>query len=108
MKLRLEKNMVRLRLSTEDIDILKSQKNIGEKISISKGNEFSFSIKLVDNRESCMMVFKTNTLDISIPNAVANKWMNTNQIGIKESIVTNDGRTIGLIVEEDLPPRKNK
>jgi hypothetical protein len=108
MKLRLEKELVRLRLSPVEIDLLNSKKSISEKISISNENEFNFSINIVGQIENCMVVFNTNAMDISVPNTIANKWIGTNQIGIKEIIVTDDGGSIVLIVEEDLPPRKNK
>lgn len=100
--------MVRLRLSPGEIDLLNSNKSICEKIFITNENEFNFSINIVGQIENCMVVFSIKALDISLPNTVANKWMDTNQIGIKETIVTDNGRSIVLIVEEDLPPRKNK
>lgn len=108
MKLRLEKELVRLRLLPEEINLLKVKKGISEQISISKENRFHFSLSIVDHGESCIMVFEGNSLMISIPIRIANKWLDTNQVGVKETIATDDGETIVLIVEEDLPPRKNK
>ena len=108
MKLRLEKETVRMRLSPDEIRKLKSEKAIVEKISVSKENGFSYSIQIVDHDETCCMDFKDNSLEISIPNALANKWMNSNQVAIKETIDTDNGDTIVLVIEVDLPPRKNK
>ena len=108
MKLRLEKETVKLRLSPVEIRKLKSEKVIVEKISITKENGFSYSIQLDDHIETCRMDFKDNSLEVSIPNTLADKWMNSNQVAIKETIETDSGETIVLVIEEDLPPRKNK
>lgn len=108
MKLRLEKETVRLRLSPDELRKLKSEKTIVEKISVSKENRFSYSIQIADHHETCYMDFKDNSLEVSIPNTLADKWMNSNQVAIKETIDTDSGETIVLVIEEDLPPRKNK
>jgi hypothetical protein len=34
--------------------------------------------------------------------------MDSNQVGIKETILTDEGGKIVLFVEEDLPPRKSR
>lgn len=108
MKLRLEKDKVRLRLSPNEIRALKVEKFIGEKIQLSEENGFSYSIQLIDHSERCMINFKSHSLELRVPNAIADKWMDSNQIGIKEIIDTDQGGKIVLYVEEDLPPRKNK
>ena len=108
MKLRFEKGTVKVRLSLEEIDTLNSERSIVEKLHISNGNGFSYSVQVVDNQESCSMDFGNNSLKICVPITLADKWKNSNQIGIKETIETDQGETISLIVEEDLPPRKNR
>jgi len=108
MKLRLEKETVRLRLSSDEIRKLKSEKTIDEIISISKENRFRYSIQIVNHHETCSMDFRNNSLEIFIPHILADKWINSKQIAIKETIYTDNGGPIVLIIEEDLPPRKNK
>ena len=106
MKLRLERDTVRLRLSPNEMELLKADKIVAEKISISSENEFSYSIQIDNHLNTCFIDFKNNSLKISVPNAIADKWMNSNQIGIKEMIMVENGKATNLIVEEDLPPRK--
>ena len=108
MKLRFEKGTVKVRLSLEEIDLLNSERSIIEKLYISKENGFKYSIYLVERQDNCSVDFINNSLNISVPNTIANKWMNSNQIGIKETIATDNGEAIVLIIEEDLPPRKNR
>lgn len=107
MKLRLEKETVRLRLSPDEIRKLKSENTIAEKISISKVNGFSYSIKISEHHETCSMDFRDNSLEVCIPDTLADKWLNSKQIAIKETVETDRGNIIVLVIEEDLPPRKN-
>lgn len=108
MKLRLEKDTVRLRLSPDEIRTLKFEKYIIEKFHLSEENRFSYSIKLIDHSDRCMINFKSQSMELSVPVAIADKWMDSSRIGIKETIVTDQGGEIVLYVEEDLPPRKNR
>jgi hypothetical protein len=108
MKLRLDKDTVRLRLSSDEKKVLKANKSITEQFHISAESRFSYSIQVVDHPDACAVNFKSNSLEINIPKAMADKWIDSNQVGIKEKIVTDEGGKIVLFVEEDLPPRKSR
>lgn len=108
MKLRLDKDTVKFRLSPDEIKTLKAKKFITEKYHLSEENGFSYSIQLIDHSDRCMVNFKSHCLELNVPKAIADKWMDSNQIGIKETIVTDQGSKIVLFVEEDLPRRKNR
>lgn len=108
MKLRLEKGSVKVRLSTEEISRLSTDKFLEERLNISEGIAFGFSVQILSDQKSIAVRFQNNNLEIIVPEASAQKWMNSKQIGIKETFHTNLGESIDLVVEEDLPPRKTK
>jgi hypothetical protein len=108
MKLRLDKDRVRLRLTSDEKKVLKANKSITEQFHISAENQFTYSIQVVDYPDTCVVTFESNSLEIKIPNVMADKWMDSNQVGIKETIITDEGGKIVLFVEEDLPPRKSR
>ncbi len=68
----------------------------------------SYAIEINEELGSCLVKIENNSLTVAIPGEKANKWLNSNQIGIKESILTDRGDAISLFIEEDLPPRRNK
>lgn len=105
MKLRLEHNCVKLRLSKEEINKLKSEKKIAEFIHIERNNAFEYGVWIYDG-ENCMVNFNNHSLRVHIPSTLAGKWFTANQIGIREIINAEDGKQILLVVEEDLPPRQ--
>lgn len=108
MKLRLEKGIVKFRLASSEIEKLSSEKFLEEKIFLSDNNQFAYALSIQDSIESCAVSFGNSSLAIIIPQQKAEKWINSNQIGIKETIVTENGDNIVLTLEEDLPPRKHK
>lgn len=108
MKLRMEKGNIKIRLAPPEIDQLQIEKRLDEKIYISESNHFRYSIQIDEKTESCKAAFEQNALMIHIPIEKAEKWINSKQIGIKETIVTDNEEILVLTLEEDLPPRKHK
>jgi len=108
MKLRMEKGIIKLRLSASEIDRLNQDKTLEEKIYLSGSNQFRYVIHIDPNEEKCMAQFGQNSLTIAIPSGRAAKWINSNQVGIKETIITDNNASFSLTLEEDLPPRKYK
>ena len=108
MKLRLDNKTVRIRLSKEEIIKLQSEGFLEEKITLTEENYFSYVIEILEDIESCDLYFNEDGLQVGIPIEMSEKWINSNQVGIKETFDTEDGELITLFVEEDLPPRKHK
>jgi len=106
MKLRLETGSVKLRLLREEMARLDSDKSIAEKIQIDANNTFTYIVSIVTIGDSCLMEFSDATLHVSIPSNKATKWLQSNQVGIRETIVTENKENILLVIEEDLPPRQ--
>ncbi len=108
MKLRLEKNTVKIRLSKESILKLHSDGFLEDQIMITEENFISYAVEIIDDIESCDLQFGSNTIEIGIPSVKAEKWIKSNQVALKEEIETDNGDTVVLIIEEDLPPRTLK
>lgn len=108
MKLRLEKGNIKIRLTPLEVQRFYSEKFLDETIILSGPNQFNYSIGIEDNLEVCTVEFKQNSLIILIPEPQAERWINSNQVGIKETIVTESDDEIVLTLEEDLPRRKQK
>ena len=106
MKLRMEQGNITIRLSPSEIGDLREKKTLKEELFISGTNRFSFTVNINDRSVSCRANFSRNSLIIEVPLEKAEKWMNSGQIGIKETIVTEASAPFVLVLEEDLRPRK--
>lgn len=108
MKLRLEKNTVRIRLSKEAILKLHTEGFLEEQIMITEENFLSYAVEILDDIESCDLQLGPNIIEVGIPSVKAEKWIKSNQVALKEEIETENGEIVTLIVEEDLPHGKAK
>jgi len=108
MKLRLDNKTVRFRLSKDEIVRLQADGYLEEKIAINEDNQIVYVIDILDDLESCSLNFDEEGIHVGIPFGLSEKWINSNQIGIQETFDADDGSTITLIIEENLPPRKSK
>ena len=108
MKLRLEKGNIKIRLTPLEVERFYSEKFLNEKILLSGPNHFNYSIGIEDSLETCAVEFKQNSLIILVPQPKVERWINSNQVGIKETIVTDYDDEIVLTLEEDLPRRKHR
>lgn len=108
MKLRMETGNIKIRLTPAEIETFNTDKFLQEKLSLTENNYFSYAISINDTSGSCLVIFEQNALNIHVPGKKVEKWLNSKQIGIKETIVTEEGNEIVLTLEEDLPPRKHK
>ena len=108
MKLRLEKGTIKIRLSKQEIKELDEQNQLSEHVFITKANKFTYTVKISKDLEICLIMFANDQLTVTVPEEKVRKWFDSNQIGIKETIITDKGEFIVLTLEEDLPPRKFK
>lgn len=108
MKLRLDKGSITVRLTSLEVKHFNSEKFLKEKIVLTGQNQFDYSIKIEESMDLCTAEFKDNSLIICVPKSKVEKWVSSNQVGIKETIVTESGDEIVLILEEDLPRRKHR
>ena len=106
MKLRLETDTIKLRLSPEEMDALSKEKHLIESFLINSVNKFDYSIRIVDGSETCQLQFSNASINIFIPTKKVEKWFNSHQVGIREEIVTENNGIIVLVIEEDLPPKQ--
>ena len=108
MKLRLEKEKITIRLSPSEIQLFLSSKYLEEKLILSKNNEFAFALSIKESQEAMTAQFSNGALLVHIPAHKVDKWINSGQVGLKETIKSDLGSEIQLTLEEDLPPRKFK
>ena len=108
MKLRLEKGNLKIRITPDKIGKLYVEKSPEEIVYISKNNYFIYSMTIEVGIEACMPNFQKNAQPVNVPLKKIERRINSNQVGIKETIVTDKEETIVLTLEEDLLPRKFK
>ena len=101
MKLRFEKNSLRLRVRKSDVAALKEQGFISESV-VMPGNSLRYELHISDVPEPGAS-FKDHTVLAIIPRNMATQWLNTDEVGIYHMIQMDNGSMLEIIIEKDFP-----
>ena len=108
MKFRIEKNVIKFRLTPTEIELLKTNNKLSDNITITSSNRFDYMVKSNSTENMVSVNFDQNAITANIPQSMLDHWFDTENIGLRQDILNDDGESITIIVEEDLPPRKIK
>ncbi len=106
MKLRIQGNSLRLRLSEAEVTQFADTGQVEETIAFSPDETNALRYILQQTSEQKVSVrFITNTITVSIPVAMAQKWTNTDLTGFDDLIDLGTEKQLRIIVEKDLDCR---
>lgn len=105
MKLRIENNSVRLRLSIDDIDRFVESGHLHETCTFGAGMEFNYVLEV--GGTSLAASFDDRTLAIAIPRDMADIWTRGGSIGFERVQDNDDGTSLTIVVERDLGRKHN-
>jgi hypothetical protein len=100
MKLRIEKNSLRLRLSAEDIERFVADGRLEE--SCSFGSEMELVFVLEIGGSALAASFDECTLAIAVPRTMAETLTLGGGIGFERTQLNDDGSSLSIVVERDL------
>ncbi|MBI1268748.1 MAG: hypothetical protein GC193_15135 [Cryomorphaceae bacterium] len=101
MKLRFKDNSIRLRLSADEVDLLESERIIQCETSFGAAMEpFRYGIQIV-NVVEIEADLKSNTVLVSLPPHVFEKWAESPQVGIDYRMGVGNGKFLRILVEKD-------
>ena len=100
MKLRIQGNAIRLRLSKTDIETFKSAGYI-EEVTDFGSHTFTYALNRLRNGD-IFAEFDNGLMVVHLPESTAHEWADSDQVGIEKEIdVDGYGRVLHLVVEKD-------
>ena len=100
MKIRIQKNKVRYRLSKTDVAQLASAGYLEERTAFPQG-ELVYAIKSQPIIEKLSASFENQHITIFIPESFAQEWPDNDVIGIDSDMFISEQETLYLLVEKD-------
>jgi hypothetical protein len=102
MKLRFDKNSLRLRLKKSDIAKLRADSTVEEIISFPGG---FFCYRLISSAEETQVTSTAghNTIEVIVPHSIALSWMDSEEVGIYGSVKADGNNSLSIIIEKDFP-----
>jgi hypothetical protein len=110
MKLRLEENSVRLRLSDVEVAQFARAGRVAYTIAFgpAPGQTLEYALEKLPATAAATAVqvrYAAGALAVEVPAALAQEWTNTEKNGFSAQIVVAEGRELRILVEKDLDCR---
>lgn len=110
MKLRTTSKSVRLRLSQTDVRDLGENGFVEDVLAVrgTGGEAFSYRLVRSESENQVCVSYENNRLTVSLPAAAADKWCNSEDVGIEAFQQIGGSGKLSILVEKDfacLTPR---
>jgi hypothetical protein len=103
MKLRINGNSMRLRISRSEVARLLAGNRLEETIRFAPeaGATFTYALQPEKSLKVPAVQFTANKVVVLLPTDQVNVWGNTDQVGIAEDISLADHGSLALLIEKD-------
>ena len=110
MKLRLEENSLRLRLSEAEVAQFAQTGRVACTIALgpAPGQALRYALERLPPSAAASVVqvrYAAGTLAVEVPAALAQEWTGTEKNGFSAQIVVAEGQELRILVEKDLDCR---
>lgn len=103
MKLRLRENSIRLRLLRPEVRQLRETGNVSEKIIFGVGpaESLTYALRVSDDAERIYAQMTNNGIEIFLPVAEAERWVDSDEVGLYAAQPIGDLGELKIAVEKD-------
>lgn len=98
MKIRIKGNSLRLRLSQTELKNFHTNKQCKDQIHFSKMHCLEYILSIAENFSA---EYLNNSIRIGIPEKIANRWIDTDEVSIAHEIYIDESKTLKLLIEKD-------
>lgn len=102
MKLRIRDNSVGMRLTRDEIEILRKQGVVSARTGFPGGREFRYQLESSPASVAPAAFFSDNMITVRLPETTVLAWATTEQIAIEGEQVLVDGNKLNITVDKDL------
>jgi hypothetical protein len=100
MKIRIQRNSVRFRLSKTDVEQLGTIGYLNEETAFGS-SKFYYSVKQDPSGESLSAEFANGMITMFVPTAFTKDWATNNVVGIDANVPLDGQESLYLLVEKD-------
>ena len=105
MKIRMEDNNLRLRLSQPDVEQFRKDGKVSSTTQLGPSTEstLKYTLQKEERAEIVEIDFKGNEIRVLVPLKLADDWVLTEQVGFENKISLNGNFQLYVLVEKDFP-----
>jgi hypothetical protein len=110
MKLRIQGQSIRLRLTQREVAKLVAEGNVSESVRFSsrERDQFTYTLEARQGASTVSASYSDGHVRVTVPMPSAKKWANTDDVGIEQTEVVCEGTELSITIEKDfrcLQPR---
>jgi hypothetical protein len=101
VKLRIRDNSVGLRLTQDEVEVLRKQGVVSARTGFPGGRELRYELESSPASVAPAAFFSDNVLTVRLPETTVIAWAATEQVAIEGEQVLVDGEKLAIVVEKD-------
>jgi hypothetical protein len=101
MKLRIQGNSLRLRLSQPEVAQFSKTGFVEDSIQFAPGSSFSYALESLSSLKTPQASYSNGWLRIQVPSADGNDWVRTDRVGISGEQPLESGKHLAILIEKD-------
>ncbi len=101
MKLRIQGNSLRLRLSQSEVAQFSKTGFVEDSIQFAPGASLSYTIETASTLHAPLATFQDHWLRVQVPSATAQDWYTTDRVAISADQSVGEEKTLSLLIEKD-------
>ncbi|MEL7534463.1 MAG: hypothetical protein AAFN10_24365, partial [Bacteroidota bacterium] len=94
---------VRIRIRKSELKHLGQAHEVSESLCFGPANELSFVLKIEADIEAVRAEFANGRIVIGIPHKKAERWLQSQEVGIETQIAVTPDRQLHILIEKDFP-----
>jgi hypothetical protein len=100
MKIRIQRNSVRFRLSKSDVEQLGTNGYLQEETAFGT-SKFFYAVKQDPTADALSAEFANGIITMFVPTAFTKDWVTNNVVGIDANVLLDEQESLYLLVEKD-------
>ncbi|HEX2140381.1 MAG TPA: hypothetical protein VHG33_11790 [Woeseiaceae bacterium] len=111
MKLRIQNNSVRLRLTRGEVERMQREGQVNAAVTFPGGSRLEYALEASQADRSPAARFAAGRLLVSLPEADVQQWASSEQVSIEGAQPLSGGEQLAILVEKDfqcLTPREGE
>jgi hypothetical protein len=107
MKLRIENDTLRLRLSNDEVRAFAETGSVSAAIHFGPelGQQLTYALERSSQVSKVLVRYEPGALTVVVPAAIAAAWTSTDQNGFAQQLTLAQGQQLRILVEKDLDCR---
>lgn len=101
MKLGINDNSIRLRLTRTEVDNLRESGVVAAKTGFPGGKELQYRVESSPANVSAAALFSNNALSVRLPESAVLAWATSEQVSLPGEQLLDNGELLKILVEKD-------